>query len=554
VARLDSSSATHEQFAAIGRVRWQLFVNSLRTVRGRLELVARVFMFLGFGMLGLGGSIGLGLAAWYFASHHRPDFLALLFWPVFLFWQFFPVLASAFSENIDSSHLLRFPLTFRSYFLVRLAFGSLEPATAIGILWSLGIVMGITAAAPRLFFVAALALLAFAVLNILLARMVFVWVERWLAQRRTRELLGVIFFLFIVSFQLINPLILRFGKGAGSVVTHFSAQALPLQRFLPPGLAADSIASAIRSDFLRSFGGVLLQFFYAVIILWLLNLRLRAQYLGENLSEAVARTAQPAGHGSVEHPGWNIPGVPGPIAAVVEKEFHYLSRSGPMLFTFVMPVVILVIFRFGSARTGDPGGILARAADLAFPVGAAYTLLMLTNLVYNTFGGDAVGVQFFFLSPVRFRGVLLGKNLAHSLVIAIEVFLVWLGTCFLYRPPSAEIVAATLTGVVFGLIVNLAAGNLLSLYTPKKIDYGTFGRQRASGTTAVASLGIQAVTIGLCALALIAARASGRIWAATLVFVFLIILAAVAYILVLNQVDSVALKRREALIAELSRA
>jgi hypothetical protein len=39
-----------------------------------------------------------------------------------------------------------------------------------------------------------------------------------------------------------------------------------------------------------------------------------------------------------------------------------------------------------------------------------------------------------------------------------------------------------------------------------------------------------------------------------LVFVFLIVLAAVGYILVLNQVDSVALKRREALITELSRA
>ena len=108
------------------------------------------------------------------------------------------MLASAFSENIDSSNLLRFPLTFRSYFLVRLAFGSLEPATAIGILWSLGIVLGITAAAPSLFFVAALSLLAFAILNILLGRMVYVWVERWLARRRTRELLGVIFFLFII--------------------------------------------------------------------------------------------------------------------------------------------------------------------------------------------------------------------------------------------------------------------------------------------------------------------------------------------------------------------
>ena len=554
MARLDFSPGMREQFAAIGRVRWQLFVNSLRTVRGRLELVARIFMFLGFGMLGLGGSVGLGLASWYFASHGQPEFLALLFWLIFLFWQFFPVLASAFSENIDSSNLLRFPLTFRSYFLVRLAFGSLEPATAIGILWSLGIVLGITVAAPSLFFVAALSLLAFAILNILLGRMVYVWVERWLAQRRTRELLGVIFFLFIISFQLINPLILHFGKRAGPAMSHFSAQALPLQRFLPPGLAADSIASALHGDFLRSLGAVLLQCFYSAIILGLLNIRLRAQYQGENLSEAVARTAKPAARGAAPTVGWNIPGVPGPISAVVEKEFHYLSRSGPMLFTFIMPVVVLVIFRFGSARTGDPGGILARAADLAFPVGAAYTLLMLTNLVYNTFGGDGVGVQFFFLAPLRFREIVLGKNLAHAIIIAIEILLVWLGTCFLYRPPSAEIVAATLTGVTFGLLVNLAAGNLLSLYTPKKIDYGTFGRQRASGTTAIASLAIQAVAIGLCALALIAARASGRIWAATLVFVFLIILAAVAYILVLNQVDSVALKRREALITELSRA
>jgi ABC-2 type transport system permease protein len=554
VARLDFSPGMRDQFAAIGRVRWQLFVNSLRTVRGRLELVARIFMFLGFGMLGLGGSVGLGFASWYFASHGKPEFLALLLWPIFLFWQFFPVLASAFSENIDSSNLLRFPLTFRSYFLVRIFFGSLEPATAIGILWSLGIVLGITAAAPPLFFVAALALLAFAILNILLGRMVYVWVERWLAQRRTRELLGVVFFLFLISFQLINPLILHFGKRAGTAMSHFSAQALPLQRFLPPGLAADSIVSALHGDFLRSLGGILLQCFYAAIILGLLNIRLRAQFLGENLSEAVARTAKPAARGSAATVGWNIPGVPGPISAVVEKEFHYISRSGPMLFTFIMPVVVLVIFRFGSTRTGDPGGMLARASDLAFPVGAAYTLLMLTNLVYNTFGGDGVGVQFFFLAPLRFREIVLGKNLAHAIIIAIEILLVWLGTCFLYRPPSAEIVAATLTGVTFGLLVNLAAGNLLSLYTPKKIDYGTFGRQRASGTTTMASLAIQAVAIGLCALALIAARASGRIWVATLVFLFLIVLAAVGYILVLNRVDSVALKRREALITELSRA
>ena len=61
------------QLAAIARVRWQLFVNSLRTVRGRMEVVARGFMFLGFGMGAIIGSVGLGFTAWYFVSSGRVD-------------------------------------------------------------------------------------------------------------------------------------------------------------------------------------------------------------------------------------------------------------------------------------------------------------------------------------------------------------------------------------------------------------------------------------------------------------------------------------------------
>lgn len=553
MAGVNFAPSMRGQFAAIARVRWQLFVNSLRTVRGRLELVARAFMFLGFAILGLGGCVGLGFAAWYFISHGQAPFLAFLLWPIFLMWQLFPVLATAFSENIDTSNLLRFPLTFRSYFFVRIVFGSLEPATAIGILWSAGITIGVAAASPRLLLVAVPAILAFAFLNILLGRMIYAWVERWLAQRRTRELLGVVFFVFIICFQFIGPLVNRYGERSAPAMTQFTQEALPVQRFLPPGLAADSIISASRESFPRAFGGIALQCMYVVIILWLLNVRLRAQYRGENLGESAARAVKPV-RKTESVPGWNIPGTSGPVSAIVEKEFHYLSRSGPMLFTFIMPVVVLLIFRMAPSKSGGTGGILAHASDLAFPVGAAYTLLILTNLVYNTFGGDAVGVQLFFLSPVRFREILMGKNLAHAMVMAIEIILVWLGVCILYGPPSAEIAAATICGISFALLVNLAAGNLLSMYTPKKIDYGTFGRQRASGATQFASIGIQAAVIGLCALPLMLARAYGRIWIATLIFVFLAGLAVVGYTMVLNRADSVALKRRETMITELSRA
>jgi ABC-2 type transport system permease protein len=541
------------QFQAIARARWQLFVNSLRTVRGRLELVARAFMFLGFAVLGLVGFAGLGFGAWYLAAHGKVAILAGLFWPVFLLWQLFPIMATAFSENIDSSNLLRFPLTFRSYFVVRIIFGSLEPATVVGIFWTLGIAAGVLAAQPRLALVVLPVVLVFMGLNILLGRMIYAWVERWLAQRRTRELFGIVFFIFIIAFQFLGPLVGRFGERSAPALTQFSKPALAIQRFSPPGLAADSIASAVHGNYSRSLASFALQVLYAAVILWLLNLRLGAQFRGENLGESARRAIGPAGkHPS--RPGWDIPGVSGPVSAIIEKEFHYLSRSGPMLFTFLMPVVILLIFRFGMGKHGESGGVLAHATDLAFPVGAAYTLLILTNLVYNSFGGDAVGVQMFFLSPVRFREILIGKNLAHALLMAIEIILVWLTVCIAYRPPSVAIALATICGLLFAMLVTFSAGDLMSMYSPKKIDYAVFGRQRASGATAFASIGIQAAVLGLCALALMTARAYGRMWIATLIFVFLVAIAAVGYRMVLSRVDAVALAHRESMITELSRA
>jgi len=553
VAGLIVSHEIRGQFSAIARVRWQLFVNSLRTIRGRLEVVARVFTFFGFGMGAIVGSVGLGAAAWYFVSSQKTEWLPVLLWPVFLFWQLFPVMATAFTENVDSSNLLRFPLTFRSYFFIRIAYGSLDPSTAMGSLWLLGMAIGIAWASPLLFLSAAPVLLLFAIFNILLARMIFTWVERWLAQRRTREILGVIFLFVIISFQFIGPLVRHLDRNSQPAVSRIVLEVVPIARLLPPGLAAQSIAQALHGAYAFALGSFALLLTYTLVTLWLLNLRLRAQFLGENLSEAVARTTAPAAKQEIRL-GWNIPGVPGSVSAVLEKEMHYLSRSGPMLFTLVMPIVVLLIFRFTPGKSDSAGGILGHASDLAFPVGAAYAVLILTNLVFNSFGADAGGVQFYFVSPVRFREILMGKNLTHTLVLVAELFLVWAGATLLYRPPGWEIVLATFTGVFFALLVNLTAGNLLSVYTPKKIDMGALGRQRASQTTALASLGIQAVVLGLCALALLAARAYRHIWLAAIIFTALAAIAMVVYVLVLNSIDAIALKRREVMIAELCRA
>jgi ABC-2 type transport system permease protein len=292
---------------------------------------------------------------------------------------------------------------------------------------------------------------------------------------------------------------------------------------------------------------------YGLLFVWLLRMRLRALYSGENLSETIAPTAVSAGQLAVQL-GWRLQGVRAPVAAVFEKEIRYVVRSGPILFSIIMPIFILVIFRLSASRDADPSRFHAQLAGLAFPVGAAYALLMLTNLVYNSFGVEGSGIQFYFMSPVSFREILLGKNLAHSAVLAFEIILVWIGAALLYRPPAASVVAVTLLGILFALLVNLAAGNLLSLYFPKKFDLSTFGRQRASGTTVLASMGVQLAVIALGGFAVFVGYFLHRLWLADTILLCLGAIALLAYRMVLDRISQIALEKRETLTVELMRA
>ncbi len=67
--------------------------------------------------------------------------------------------------------------------------------------------VGIVMARPDLYLWAMLGLSVFAVFNILLVRAVFAWIDRWLAQRKTREILGAVFMVVIVSMLLINSVL-----------------------------------------------------------------------------------------------------------------------------------------------------------------------------------------------------------------------------------------------------------------------------------------------------------------------------------------------------------
>jgi ABC-2 type transport system permease protein len=545
------------QLSAIAWLRWRLFLNALRTTQGKLELLSRILVSIAFTVLVLGGAFGMGLLIYIVLSQGKPQFLAAFFWIIVSFWQVFPIMATAFTSNSDSSDLLRFPLSYGSYFLVRLAYGAFDPASVIGSLWSFGILVGVVFAKPSLLPWALLVLLAFAAFNLLFMQMIFAWVERWLAQRRTREIMGILFVLLMLSLQLIGPLTGRFGKRARpevrQTVQRFVEVLAPVQAVLPPGLAADAIVQGIYPRWPVALSSLALLSAFAMVVAYGLHVRLLAQYRGENLSEVATASALPKNRQL--RLGWNLPGFATPVAAVFEKEIRYLLRSGPMLLTFIMPVFALLAFRFSAMNSAHHAtGFLTHAPNLAFPFAAAYMLLMLTNLIYNTFGGDAAGIQFFYASPVRFRDIVIAKNLTHASILLVEMIAAWTTVAFLYGRPALDITIATVAGLLFAAPLNFAVGNVLSMYSPKKLDFSKFGGQRASQMTALIGLLLQLVVVGVCVSVFSMGRYFGNFWIAILLLLLLAGVSLFVYGMILKRVDRLAIERRETLVAELCRA
>jgi ABC-2 type transport system permease protein len=540
------------QVTTIAELRWRMFVNGLRSKRGKMELLSRIVVTGAFAAGGLGGfGLAIGLS-YYFVSEGKAEFLAVLLWPLLFFWQTFPVMATAFTNNPDSSELLRFPLTYRSYFLIRLAYGFFDPASALGCVGLFGILIGAGIARPALLPWALLVLFTFAVFNLVLMQTIFAWVERWLAQRRTREIMGVLFILALLSFQLIGPMMQRYEKQPRPEILRAVHVVTQVQAVLPPGLAANAIAEVTHARYVNGFTSLLFLGIVTAAVASLLHLRLRRQFRGENLSEAGARPVVRQVQGL--QIGWDLPGFSSSVAAVFEKEMRYLSRSGPMLLTLIMPIFMLLIFRLGPMNPMRQSNYFNRAPDMAFPGAAAYALLVLTNLVYNSFGGDSGGIQFFYASPVTFRQIVLAKNLTHASVLLANTAMAWIAVSYLYGTPHLAVSIATLAGLLFAAPLNFMAGNLLSIYAPKKRDFSTFGRQNVSQTTVLASFGVQIVVVGVGIGAFMTARLYGNLWISAGIFLVLSAVSIPLYIAVLRRIDGIAIQRRETLIAEMCRA
>jgi ABC-2 type transport system permease protein len=488
-----------------------------------------------------------------------------MLWGIFMFWQFVPVLASQTNPGFDGRNLLRFPLRFSSFFLMSAAYGLVDPFALAGILWHITMAIGISLARPDLKWWAAFALALSALMNLLFNRMIFSWLERALAKRRTREIVTVLFILFFVCIQFSGLILQRWGPVLKSAIQNSGG----VWRALPPGLPGIAIEHAANGDWaaaIRTTGWLAL---YALAFGGLFAIRVHAQFTGEDLGESAApvRRKNNAPRRPVSAPVKAAIGqtssavssasglVSAPVAAIFGKEVKYLYRNSMLMMNVFMPLLFIVFISMTSSMPSRHGGRApfgAFGGSFGYPASVAYLFLLVMNFSPNNLAYEGRGTERYFLAPITFRDVMLGKNLFHGAVIAVEALLVLGLLTAIGHPPGLPIILATWAALPFAALIHFAVGNWLSLQYPRKFEFGV-RRQRPSGMTMLISFGLLFAVMGtLSAVGAICIWLAGM-WLLPIVYIALSAGAVFAYRAMLNGIARQAISQRETLLEQLAR-
>ncbi len=538
------------QIRLVAGLRWRILRNSLRKKNNRLDLIGLIFTGVFGGMVVLALSFAFYAGAYAFLSQGHLDWMALLFWAIFLFWQIFPIFVAGFGANFEFRTLLRFPLNRSAFYIIGLAYGFGDFSALASVCWLLSMTAGAAVAKPGVLPAMLLIIAMFMLLNVTLERLIGSWLERLLSRRRTRELFLGLFVLSMVSLNFLTPLLQKYGTSARPALFRL----LPYFAWLPPSLAGRAIDAVVQLQpvgFLLNSATLLL---YVVLFSALLWRRLSAQYRGEELSEtsAPARTAVRTIAGKDDGVD-RLSLLSSQVAAIVRKEFRYLTRNGFAYLSLLLPPILIMIFSMNSAGWHLTKGGRGVSADTFFPGMMAYLILILMAPAYNCFAYEGRGIQTYFTAPLRFRDVFLGKNLMLLCVLSLEITLSLAMLAWRVGLPSAHMLVATCAAIVFTVVGQLTIANWSSLNFPRKMEFGQMRGQRQSGMAVLVAFGSQILMGGISAVILFAGNWTGSPWLPAEAFAFLAAAAVGGYFASLDPLSHLAEKKKEVLIEALCR-
>ena len=537
------------QIRLVAEVRWRILRNGLRRKTNRFDLLGMIVLGVFSGIFVLGLCFGFFAGAYAFLSHGRPGWIALLFWGIFVFWQLFPIFATGFGAGFEFRSMLRFPLNLTAFYIIGLAYGLADFSSLASVCWLTSMTLGAAVAKPSVLPAMLMVVGLFLLLNVTLERVIGSWLERLLSRRRTRELFVALILLSMVSLNLINPIVNRYG----ALLKPLALRVIPYFSWFPPSLAGRAIAGALQAHFAELVLGSAGLFLYAAVFSVFLWRRCSAQYRGEELSETAAPARVAARRvAKAEDVPDRLSALSPQVAAVVRKEFRYLMRNNFSFFTLIMPPMLVLIF--SSMFTGKhPTSEHQISSEMFFPGMMAYLILILMGPAYNCFAFEGRGIQTYFMVPLRFREVFLGKNLMLLSVLAVEIGVSLVMLAWWLGLPSLPVFVATLAAMVFAVVGQLSLANWSSLTFPRKLEFGQMRGQRQSGMAVLTAFAAQIVFGGVSAVVLFSGRWTGNPWLPAEAFALLAAAAVGGYFASLDALSRMAEEKRETLIEALCR-
>jgi hypothetical protein len=530
------------QLATLLWLKWTLFRNSLRSSKAVVNRVATILAMLFALALALLLALGLGVAAYALTSPELQNiqsrahtgerlipsaefvFFSILSF-LFLIWATLP-LSIGSSRQFDPGNLLLYPISLRKLFAVDFVseVASLQSVFAIPAIIALGVGAGLAQGHLAAGILLALAAVVF---GLALSKWISSSVGSLLRRKRARG--ETLLALFGVMIGIGGAL---FGQVAPVLLRH--AEAISSLRWTPPGAIAYGLSQGLRAGNSATLTLALLGVAgYAVVLIaityWLSQ---RAVLGGGGKRRARAPTTRQDVPES--YTGWELPLLSPELSAIVEKELRYLVRNAQVRMMTLMPLILIVVrvmnkrrfahinsasSQFATEFSKYGGGLMATA-------GMLYVFLILSGLFCNQFAFEGSGMRTLILSPVDRKTILLGKNLAFSIVALIFSSGLLLVNELVFRDISAgALLFVTLSFLIFVTLMSLI-GNWFSLRFPRRMKFGK--RLNVSGAAGLLLLPM----IFLLAIPPLAATAAGYVAQSLLVeYVTLAVLAALFFVL-----------------------
>jgi hypothetical protein len=268
-----------------------------------------------------------------------------------------------------------------------------------------------------------------------------------------------------------------FGQIAPVIFRH--ADSITYLRWTPPGAIAYALTSGLKGNWFGYALALLALLGYSFVLIFITYQLASRLFTGRGVKRRESPKPELTTT-SETYTGWDIPLLSPALSAIVEKELRYLMRNAQIKMMALTPLILIVV-RFmnrrsfggvGSGGNNLGGGFFRYGEGLVVTAGLLYVFIVLAGVFCNQFAFERSGMRTLVLAPVSRRTVVIGKNIASSiLALVFSVGLLIVNELVFRDLTTNALLFAALSFLTF-LALMLIMGNYFSMRFPKRMKFG----------------------------------------------------------------------------------